>query len=130
MDQPRRRRSPRAACTSPSSLVISADAFSRRLPYILRRSDRRHREGAVRYDKATLDQLVQPDRIHRNLYVDPQLFELEMERIFGRAWIYVGHDSQVAKAGDYIATTIGRQPVVMSRHRDGSLHVLFNRCAH
>ncbi len=53
-----------------------------------------------------------------------------MERIFGRAWIYVGHDSQVAKPGDYIATTIGRQPIVMSRHRDGAVHVLFNRCGH
>ena len=84
----------------------------------------------MRYDDATIRGLVQPDRIHRNLYIDPALFELEMERIFGRAWIYVGHDSQVAKPGDYIATTIGRQPIVMSRHRDGAIHVLFNRCGH
>ncbi len=84
----------------------------------------------MQYDAATIRTLVKPDRIHKSIYVDPALFELEMERIFTRAWIYVGHDSQVAKPGDYIATTIGRQPVVMSRHSDGKVHVLFNRCGH
>jgi len=82
------------------------------------------------YDGAAIRDLVKPDRIHRDLYIDPGLFELEMERIFGRAWVYVGHDSQVAKPGDYIATTLGRQPVVMSRHVDGTVHVLYNRCGH
>src|SRR5882672_8061848 len=82
------------------------------------------------YDGAAIRELVKPDRIHRDLYIDPELFELEMARIFGRAWIYVGHDSQVAKPGDYIATTLGRQPVVMSRHGDGTVHVLYNRCGH
>jgi len=84
----------------------------------------------MRYDAATIASLVEPDRIHRSIYVDPALFELEMERIFGRAWIYVGHESQVKSPGDYIATSIGRQPVVMSRHADGKIHVLFNRCGH
>jgi phenylpropionate dioxygenase-like ring-hydroxylating dioxygenase large terminal subunit len=84
----------------------------------------------MRYDTATIASLVEPDRIHRNLYIDPALFDLEMERIFGRAWIYVGHESQVKNPGDYIATTIGKQPVVMSRHSDGTIHVLLNRCGH
>jgi len=84
----------------------------------------------MRYDIETIRSLVGSDRVHRDVYIDPALFELEMERIFGRAWIYVGHESQVKKAGDYIATAIGRQPVVMSRHGDGTIHVLFNRCGH
>jgi phenylpropionate dioxygenase-like ring-hydroxylating dioxygenase large terminal subunit len=84
----------------------------------------------ARYDAAAIRALVEPDRIHRNLYVDPALFDLEMERIFGRAWIWVGHESQVKNPGDYIATTVGRQPVVMTRHADGKLHVLYNRCGH
>jgi phenylpropionate dioxygenase-like ring-hydroxylating dioxygenase large terminal subunit len=82
------------------------------------------------YDAAAIRSLVEPDRVHRRLYVDPGLFDLEMERIFTRAWIYVGHDSQVKRPGDYIATTIGRQPVVMSRHTDGRIYVLYNRCGH
>ncbi|HLJ65721.1 MAG TPA: aromatic ring-hydroxylating dioxygenase subunit alpha [Stellaceae bacterium] len=83
-----------------------------------------------RYDAERLRALIEPDRVHRALYIDPELFELEMERIFGHAFIYVGHESQVKNPGDYLATQIGRQPVVMSRHTDGKVHVLFNRCGH
>jgi phenylpropionate dioxygenase-like ring-hydroxylating dioxygenase large terminal subunit len=82
------------------------------------------------YDEATIRALVEPGRIHRAIYIDPALFELEMQRIFTRAWIYVGHDSQVRNPGDYVAITIGRQPVVMVRHTDGTVHVIYNRCGH
>jgi benzoate/toluate 1,2-dioxygenase subunit alpha len=74
--------------------------------------------------------LVESGRIHRRVYADPTVFELELERIFGRAWLYVGHESQVSEPGDYFATELGRQPVVMTRHRDGTIRVLFNRCTH
>jgi nitrite reductase/ring-hydroxylating ferredoxin subunit len=78
----------------------------------------------------TIANLVEPGRVHRRVYADPDVFELEMERIFGRAWLFVGHTSQVPQPGDYFTTELGRQPVVMTRHRDGTVHVLFNRCTH
>lgn len=74
--------------------------------------------------------LVEPDRVHRSLYTHPAIFDLEMERIWGHAWIFVGHESQVAEPGQYFATTIGRQPVLMTRADDGGIYVLYNRCAH
>jgi benzoate/toluate 1,2-dioxygenase alpha subunit len=74
--------------------------------------------------------LIEPGRVHRRVYTDPDLFELEMERIFGRAWLFVGHESQVPNPGDFITTDLGRQPVIMVRHRDGSVQVLLNRCTH
>ncbi|HYM30513.1 MAG TPA: aromatic ring-hydroxylating dioxygenase subunit alpha [Candidatus Cybelea sp.] len=80
--------------------------------------------------RGELQRLVEPDRVHRSVYVDPAIFDMEMERVFGRAWIYVGHESQVPKPGDYITALIGRQPVVMVRHTDGAIHVLYNRCGH
>lgn len=74
--------------------------------------------------------LVQPDRVHRSLYTDPAIFALEMERIFGRAWIYVGHESQVARPGDFVAARIGVKPVLLTRHSDGRVYVIHNQCAH
>ncbi|MCA7975875.1 aromatic ring-hydroxylating dioxygenase subunit alpha [Burkholderia cepacia] len=78
----------------------------------------------------TLAGLVRPDSVHKRLYTDPAIFALEMERIYGRAWIYVGHESQVKTAGDYHTTRIGDQDVVMVRASDDTIHVIYNRCPH
>ncbi|PAT43740.1 aromatic ring-hydroxylating dioxygenase subunit alpha [Vandammella animalimorsus] len=74
--------------------------------------------------------LVRDLEVHRDLFIDQELFELEMKHLFANVWIYVGHASQVPKPGDFYATTIGDQPVVMVRHSDQSIRVLHNRCPH
>ena len=74
--------------------------------------------------------LVEPDRVHRDVYIDQEVFELEMEQLWANTWVYVGHDSQVPAAGDYFTTDIAGKPVIMVRHEDGSVRVLMNRCAH
>jgi phenylpropionate dioxygenase-like ring-hydroxylating dioxygenase large terminal subunit len=68
--------------------------------------------------------------VHRSVYTDPDIFALEMDRIFARSWIYLGHESQVETPGDFFATRLGSQPVIVVRHSDGSIRVLANRCAH
>ncbi|HET8746008.1 MAG TPA: Rieske 2Fe-2S domain-containing protein, partial [Ramlibacter sp.] len=77
-----------------------------------------------------VDHLVEPDRVHRSVYTDQAIFDAEMEKIFERTWVYCGHASQVKAPGDYHAVTIGRQPMVMVRHSDRSVRVLYNRCPH
>ena len=53
-----------------------------------------------------------------------------MKHIFEGNWIYLAHESQVPNPGDYFTTYIGRQPVVITRDKDGQLHCLINACAH
>src|ERR671938_1823216 len=77
-----------------------------------------------------LAKYVEPDRVRREVYTDPAIFELEMQRIHGKVWIYCGHETQVPKAGDYYTVQIGRQPMLMVRGADGKIHVLYNRCPH
>jgi phenylpropionate dioxygenase-like ring-hydroxylating dioxygenase large terminal subunit len=74
--------------------------------------------------------MVQPGRVHRAAYADPAIFELELDRIFGRAWLYVCHDSQLPKPGSYVTAMLGREPVIIARGRDGEVRGLFNRCTH
>jgi phenylpropionate dioxygenase-like ring-hydroxylating dioxygenase large terminal subunit len=77
------------------------------------------------------DELASPTQIHRSVYVDQEIFELEMERVWGQAWIFIGHDSQIPEVGDFFTTNINHQiPVVMIRDRDHTVKVLHNRCAH
>ena len=75
-------------------------------------------------------ELVQPDRVHRSVYLDQEIFELEMSTLFEQSWLYVGHESQIPNPGDFVTLTLARKPVVLTRHRDGVVHVLFNRCGH
>ncbi|MGC1357402.1 MAG: aromatic ring-hydroxylating dioxygenase subunit alpha [Xanthobacteraceae bacterium] len=79
---------------------------------------------------AAVHDLVRETEVHRDVYVDQEIFDLEMEHLFANTWVYVGHDSQVPNAGDYYGTTIGKQPILMVRHTDGEVHVLYNRCPH
>jgi len=74
--------------------------------------------------------LVRPDHVHRRAYADPAVFQLEQESIFGRLWIYVAHESQVKKPGDFVRTRLGGHEVLVTRGEDEKINVLINRCPH
>ena len=81
---------------------------------------------------ATVDvrPLVRNDSVHHSVYSDPAIFELEMDKIFGTAWLMLGHESQVQAAGDYFLTRMGREQVIVTRDAKGLVQVLMNRCTH
>ncbi len=85
---------------------------------------------AVRADDIDVDELVKSDRVHRLVYTDPAIFEAEMERIFERSWVFVAHESEIARSGDFKTTFIGRNPVIITRDSDAHIRVLMNRCMH
>jgi phenylpropionate dioxygenase-like ring-hydroxylating dioxygenase large terminal subunit len=86
--------------------------------------------GKYRDHPEALSGLIDADRVHRDVYTDPEIFQLEMERLWARTWVYAGHTSQVPAAGDFITVDIAAVPLIVVRHTDGSIRVLRNRCAH
>ena len=77
-----------------------------------------------------LEHLFEGDRFHADMYVDPAVFNLEIDRIYHRTWIWVGHESEISKPGDFKTTQVGRSPVIGTRARNGEVHVVLNRCRH
>ncbi|NCT96095.1 MAG: Rieske 2Fe-2S domain-containing protein [Comamonadaceae bacterium] len=68
--------------------------------------------------------------VHRDVFRDPSIFQLELQHIFEGTWVFVGLESQVPRAHDFLTTWIGRTPVVVTRAGDGQLHCVINSCRH
>jgi phenylpropionate dioxygenase-like ring-hydroxylating dioxygenase large terminal subunit len=80
--------------------------------------------------RAELGRLIRPGRVHRRIYTDPDLFQLEQTRVFAASWCFLAHESQLPAAGDYVTASVGGRSVVVTRGADGAVHALLNRCAH
>jgi hypothetical protein len=70
------------------------------------------------------DSLVRADRVHISLYTDPLVFTDEMEKIFHRGWVYVGHRGEIPNRGDFRLKRIGLQPVIIVRDQNGEIQLL------
>jgi len=69
-------------------------------------------------------------RVHKDVFSDPELFELELKYIFERTWSFLGHESQCPAPHDWIATHIGRVPVLVARDGKGRIGAFLNACRH
>jgi len=74
--------------------------------------------------------LIEPTRVHSSLYTDPAIFEAELERIWYRTWVYVGHVSEVPNRNDYVTKSIGPTPILLVHDRKGEISLLLNKCPH
>src|SRR6201981_2900200 len=69
-------------------------------------------------------------RISREIFVNEEIYREELERVFARAWLLVGHESQIPKPGDFFASSMGEESVILCRDRAGEVHVFLNSCRH
>jgi len=68
---------------------------------------------------AGIEELVDAEagNIDRRIFWDESIYNLELERIFARCWIFVAHDTQLPNVGDFLTTTIGEDAVIVSTWR-------------
>ena len=73
---------------------------------------------------------VETGTLDPRVYCDDALYQIELEQVFGRSWLFLAHRSQIPKAGDYFTTYMGEDPVIVSRQKDGSVVAFLNQCRH
>ncbi|MFF7705920.1 anthranilate 1,2-dioxygenase large subunit [Pseudomonas sp. NPDC007930] len=69
-------------------------------------------------------------RMARDIFTEPELFDLEMELIFEKVWIYACHESEIPNPHDFVTVRAGRQPMIITRDGNGELNALINACQH
>ena len=81
---------------------------------------------------ARLRETVQPEngQVPAFVIASPDVYDLEMERIFQRVWLFVAHESEIPAPEDFVTRQLGPLPVIVSRGKDGGLRVLLNMCRH
>jgi phenylpropionate dioxygenase-like ring-hydroxylating dioxygenase large terminal subunit len=80
----------------------------------------------------SLDAIVSPDAswIDRRAWADPEIYALEKRGVFGHAWLFLGHESQIPNPGDFVQACMCETPVILSRGPSGSVHANINSCSH
>ena len=81
---------------------------------------------AQKYDVIDLEK----GKLDRTVFGDEQTYQDELEKIFGRAWLMLAHESLLPNPNDFFLSYIGEDPVIITRDAKGQLHVFLNMCRH
>ncbi|MGW6659675.1 aromatic ring-hydroxylating dioxygenase subunit alpha [Rhodococcus sp. NPDC055024] len=83
-------------------------------------------------DTSKLTDLVRFDEglVNPHIFIDEDIYRTELDRLFGRAWLFLAHDSMIPNAHDFYATYMGSDPVLVTRQKDGSVRAMLNVCSH
>ena len=79
-----------------------------------------------------IDQMIDLKRgaISREIFVSPDFYREELEKLFTRAWLFVGHESLIPNPGDFFVSRMGEESVILCRDAQGAVHVFLNSCRH
>src|SRR5688500_19632636 len=68
--------------------------------------------------------------VDRRIFYDADIYQLELEKIFARAWLFMCHESQIPNPGDFFLNFMGEDRVIVVRNNEGGISVLVNSCRH
>jgi 3-phenylpropionate/trans-cinnamate dioxygenase subunit alpha len=68
--------------------------------------------------------------VSRRIFIEPEIYRQELERIFARCWLYLCHASQIPQKGDFLTAYMGEDPVLVVRGSDGQVRAFLNVCRH
>jgi len=74
--------------------------------------------------------MLEEGRLPLKIFNDPDIHQLELDRYFGHAWVFIGHESEIPDEGDYARRYVGSDPFIFVRDRTGEIQVLFDSCRH
>ena len=79
-----------------------------------------------------LEDIVRPQEglISRRIFADPEIYQMEIERIFGRGWFFLGHESEIPNPGDLVSRQCGLDPAILVRDDEGVVRAFLNSCRH
>ncbi len=64
------------------------------------------------------------------IFNDPEIFELEQERVFATSWVYLAHESEIPNPGDYVLRYVVDNPFIVVRDEERRVRALLNVCRH
>ncbi|MEK9677698.1 MAG: Rieske 2Fe-2S domain-containing protein [Rhodospirillaceae bacterium] len=73
---------------------------------------------------------IENGTISREIFVNDGIYQKELETVFTRAWLLVGHESQIPNPGDYYTSRMGAESVILCRDFQNNIHVFLNTCTH
>lgn len=69
-------------------------------------------------------------KLDRSIFSDDQIYLEELEKIFGRSWLFIGHETLIPNPNDFFLTYMGEDPVILTRDGKGNIHAFLNMCRH
>lgn len=92
----------------------------------------KHTGGPLLRDGKTVGELL--DSVKRNVDLrvnsDAEIFELELEHIWAKAWVVVGHASEIPNTGDFVTRDVGADRIILMRNGKNEIKAFLNVCPH